>query len=80
MPEENLDDEQWRLRETFSEVEHPELGKSCATRIRRCGPKRAPGEPGRARRWRASTIKRFCGGELGLTREELRRLKESHVI
>ena len=27
-PEENLNDEQWRTRETFGEVEHPELGRS----------------------------------------------------
>jgi crotonobetainyl-CoA:carnitine CoA-transferase CaiB-like acyl-CoA transferase len=27
-PEENLDDEHWKMRGTFSEVEHPELGRS----------------------------------------------------
>ena len=27
-PEENVEDEQWQVRETFNEVEHPELGET----------------------------------------------------
>ena len=28
LPEENLQDEHWRMRQTFAEVEHPELGET----------------------------------------------------
>ena len=28
LPEENLHDEQWQMRQTFAEVEHPELGET----------------------------------------------------
>ena len=80
-PEENLDDEQWRLRGTFSEVEHPELGQKLRYGI---SPTRAEDVPlenrARARRLAGEHNQEILGGELGLTREELRRLKESHVI
>ncbi|HXR34522.1 MAG TPA: CaiB/BaiF CoA-transferase family protein [Candidatus Binataceae bacterium] len=79
-PEENLNDEQWRTRETFGEVEHPELGRSftyprspmlsdeCPWRT---GP-RAPliGEHNDA----------IFGTMLGRSQDELKRLRERGVI
>lgn len=80
LPEENLQDEQWRVRATFCEVEHPELGETftyvgapmlsheCAWRT---GP-RAPlvGEHNEAV---------YCG-QLGLSREDVARLRAQGVV
>lgn len=79
-PEENLDDEQWRIRGTFSEVEHPELGRKLRYGI---SPMRAEQCP-----WRTGPRAPLAGehneevlcGELGIAREELRRLNEARVI
>jgi crotonobetainyl-CoA:carnitine CoA-transferase CaiB-like acyl-CoA transferase len=79
-PDENLNDEQWQIRGTFGDVHHPEVGETlrygiAPTRAEECPWRMGPRAPLVGEHNEAV----FCD-ELGLTREELRRLKDSHVI
>jgi crotonobetainyl-CoA:carnitine CoA-transferase CaiB-like acyl-CoA transferase len=79
-PEENLDDEQWQIRGTFGDVHHPELGETlrygiAPTRAEECPWRMGPRAPLVGEHNDAI----FCG-ELGVSREELRTLKESGAI
>ncbi len=79
-PEENLDEEQWKVRGTFGDVHHPELGETlrygiAPTRAEECPWRMGPRAPLVGEHNEAV----FCG-ELGLTREELRRLKDARII
>ena len=65
-PEENLDDQQWQMRKTFCEVDHPELDESLTyMSVPPCCPTRSSGEPGRVPRWSASTTTRCMPGSSG---------------
>jgi crotonobetainyl-CoA:carnitine CoA-transferase CaiB-like acyl-CoA transferase len=79
-PDENLNDEQWQIRGTFGDVHHPELGETlryaiAPTRAEECPWRMGPRAPLVGEHNEAV----FCE-ELGLTREQLRRLKDAHVI
>jgi crotonobetainyl-CoA:carnitine CoA-transferase CaiB-like acyl-CoA transferase len=78
--DENLHDEQWKIRGTFGDVEHPELGETlryaiAPTRAEECPWRMGPRAPMVGEHNEAV----FCG-ELGLGRDELRRLQDAHVI
>jgi crotonobetainyl-CoA:carnitine CoA-transferase CaiB-like acyl-CoA transferase len=78
--DENLNDEQWKIRGTFGDVEHPELGEKlryaiAPTRAEECPWRMGPRAPLVGEHNEAV----FCR-ELGLTLDELRRLKDAHVI
>ena len=79
-PEENVEDEQWQMRETFNAVEHPELGETfsyigapmLAHEVEwRTGP-RAPliGEHN----------DEVYGGQLGLSEDEITQMTERKII
>jgi len=80
LPEENLQDEQWRMRATFTEVEHPELGKSFTY----IGTPMLPHEVS----WREGPRAPLLGehneevycGRLGMSREEVARLKGRGIV
>jgi crotonobetainyl-CoA:carnitine CoA-transferase CaiB-like acyl-CoA transferase len=80
LPEENLRDEQWRMRATFSAVEHPELGET----ITYVGAPMLPHEVS----WRTGPRAPLVGehneevycGQLGMSREEVARLKEQGIV
>jgi crotonobetainyl-CoA:carnitine CoA-transferase CaiB-like acyl-CoA transferase len=80
LPEENLQDEQWRMRATFTEVEHPELEQ----RFTYVGSPMLPHECS----WREGPRAPLIGehndqvytGQLGMSREELERLKERRIV
>jgi crotonobetainyl-CoA:carnitine CoA-transferase CaiB-like acyl-CoA transferase len=80
LPEENLQDEQWRMRATFSDVEHPELGETFTY----VGAPMLPHEVS----WRAGPRAPLVGehneevycGQLGMSREELEQLKGQGII
>lgn len=79
-PEENLQDEQWRMRATFTEVEHPELGE----RFSYVGAPMLPNEVSWRQGPRAPLVGEhnedvFCG-QLGLRKEEVVLLKEREII
>jgi crotonobetainyl-CoA:carnitine CoA-transferase CaiB-like acyl-CoA transferase len=79
-PEENLQDEQWRMRATFSEVEHPELGE----RFSYVGAPMLPNEVSWRQGPRAPLIGEhnediYCG-KLGMARGEMARLKERKIV
>jgi crotonobetainyl-CoA:carnitine CoA-transferase CaiB-like acyl-CoA transferase len=79
-PEENLRDEQWRMRATFTEVEHPELGE----RFSYVGAPLLPNEVSWRQGPRAPLIGEhnediYCG-KLGIARGEMARLKERGIL
>jgi crotonobetainyl-CoA:carnitine CoA-transferase CaiB-like acyl-CoA transferase len=78
-PEENLQDEQWRMRATFTEVEHPELGEHFSY----IGAPMFPHEVS----WRTGPRAPLIGehnadiyGQLGVSAEALRHLQERKII
>ncbi len=78
-PEENLGDAQWQARATFTEVEHPELGQ----RFSYIGAPMLPNEV----TWRQGPRAPLVGEhnediyrQLGMSREEVMRLKEREII
>lgn len=80
LPEENLQDEQWTMRATFSEVEHPELGESFTY----IGAPMLPNEVSWRHGPRAPLVGEhngdvFCG-QLGLRQEDVARLGEQGII
>jgi crotonobetainyl-CoA:carnitine CoA-transferase CaiB-like acyl-CoA transferase len=80
LPEENLQDEQWRMRATFTEVEHPELGE----RFTYIGAPMLPHEVSWREGPRAPLVGEhnedvYCG-QLGMSREEIARLKERGIV
>lgn len=79
-PEENLTDEQWRVRKTFTTVEHPELGE----KFTYVGAPMLPEECSWREGPRAPLVGEhneevYCG-QLGLSQEEMARLREQGVI
>lgn len=80
VPEENLQDEQWRARATFSEVEHPELGE----RFTYIGAPMLPNEVA----WREGPRAPLVGehnedilcGQLGVSRGAVAQLKERKIL
>ncbi|MGH7963331.1 MAG: CoA transferase, partial [Candidatus Binatia bacterium] len=80
LPEENLQDEQWRMRATFTEVEHPELGETFSY----IGAPMLPHEC----TWRTGPRAPLVGEhneeiycrQLEMSREEMARLKERRII
>jgi crotonobetainyl-CoA:carnitine CoA-transferase CaiB-like acyl-CoA transferase len=80
LPEENLQDEQWQLRATFTAVEHPELGEH----LTYIG---APMLPN-AVSWREGPRAPLVGehnedvycGQLAMSREEVARLKRQGIV
>ena len=79
-PEENLADPHWADRGFFQEVEHPELGARYPYPGAPYKFERTPGGPRhRAPLLGEHNVAVYCG-ELGLGREELRRLFETCVI
>jgi crotonobetainyl-CoA:carnitine CoA-transferase CaiB-like acyl-CoA transferase len=78
-PEENLQDEQWRMRATFTEVEHPELGQHFTY----VGAPMLPNEVS----WRQGPRAPLVGEHnetvyesLGVTREEVQRLQDRKIV
>lgn len=79
-PEENLQDEQWRMRATFTEVEHAELGE----RFSYVGAPLLPNEVSWRQGPRAPLVGEhnediYCE-KLGMTRDEVARLKERKIV
>lgn len=80
LPEENLQDEQWQVRATFTAVEHPELGETFTY----VGSPLLPHECS----WRTGPRAPLVGehnqevycGQLGMSREEVVRLKERGIV
>lgn len=80
LPEENLQDEQWRMRATFTEVEHPELGQTFSY----IGAPMLPHEC----TWRTGPRAPLVGehneevyrGQLGMSWEETERLRKRGII
>ncbi len=68
------------MRGTFGDVHHPELGRKAALRNLADAGRGVPLADGPRAPLVGEHNEEVLGGELGLTREELRRLKESHVI
>jgi len=79
-PEENLQDVQWRMRATFTEVEHPELGE----RFSYIGAPMLPNEVSWRQGPRAPLIgehnEEVLCGQLGMSREEVARLQERKIV
>jgi crotonobetainyl-CoA:carnitine CoA-transferase CaiB-like acyl-CoA transferase len=80
LPEENLHDEQWQVRATFSDVEHPELGK----RFSYVGAPMLPHEVSWRTGPRAPLVGEhnaevFCG-QCGLNPGELERLRGQGIV
>ena len=80
LPEENLQDPQWRMRATFTEVAHPELGKT----LTYVGAPMLPHDCSWREGPRAPLVGEhneevYCG-RLGMSREEVARLKERGTI
>jgi len=80
LPEENLQDEQWRMRATFTEVEHPELGE----RFSYIGAPMLPNEVAWREGPRAPLVGEhnedvYCG-QLGMSREEMAKLRERGIV
>jgi len=80
LPEENLQDEQWQMRATFTEVEHPELGE----RFSYVGAPMLPNEVSWREGPRAPLVGEhnedvYCG-QLRMSREEVARLKERGIV
>jgi crotonobetainyl-CoA:carnitine CoA-transferase CaiB-like acyl-CoA transferase len=79
-PEENLNDEQWQIRGTFADVDHPELGVRlryaiAPTRAEECPWRMGPRAPLVGEHNQAV----FCQ-ELGITPDELERMRQARVI
>jgi crotonobetainyl-CoA:carnitine CoA-transferase CaiB-like acyl-CoA transferase len=80
LPEENLHDEQWQMRATFTEVEHPEVGE----RFSYVGAPMLPHEVSWRTGPRAPLVGEhntevFCG-RCGLNAEELERLRSQGIV
>ena len=79
-PEENLHDEQWRVRATFTEVEHPELEE----RFMYVGAPMLPHECEWRQGPRAPLVgehnEEVYGASLGMSREDIARLRERGII
>jgi crotonobetainyl-CoA:carnitine CoA-transferase CaiB-like acyl-CoA transferase len=80
LPEENLQDEQWQMRATFTEVVHPELGQT----LTYVGAPMLPHECAWREGPRAPLVgehnEEVYGEQLGLSREDVARLKERRII
>jgi len=79
-PEENLQDEQWQMRATFTKVEHPELGENFSY----IGAPMLPQEVSWRTGPRAPLIGEhneavYCDG-LGMSQDEVNQLKERKLI
>ena len=79
-PEENLQDVQWQMRETFTEVEHPELGE----RFPYVGAPMLPNEVSWRKGPRAPLVGEhnaevYCG-QLALSQDELAALKARKIV
>jgi crotonobetainyl-CoA:carnitine CoA-transferase CaiB-like acyl-CoA transferase len=79
-PEENLKDEQWQMRATFTEVDHPELGEHFTY----IGAPMLPNEVAWREGPRAPLVGEhnedvFCG-QLDLPRAEVARLRERKIV
>jgi len=79
-PEENLQDVQWQMRETFTEVEHPELGE----RFTYVGAPMLPNEVSWRKGPRAPLVGEhneqvYCK-QLAMSPDELARLKERGIL
>jgi len=79
-PEENLQDEQWQMRATFTKVEHPELGENFSY----IGAPMHPQEVSWRTGPRAPLIGEhneavYCDG-LGMSQDEVNQLKERKLI
>jgi crotonobetainyl-CoA:carnitine CoA-transferase CaiB-like acyl-CoA transferase len=79
-PEENLDEEQWRVRGTFGDVDHPELGQTlrygiAPTRSEECPWRMGPRAPLVGEHNQAV----FCD-ELGLSQQQLQQLRQARII
>ncbi len=80
LPEENLDDEQWRSRQTFTPVEHPELGETftyvgAPLLSQGCSWRKGPRAP-----LVGEHNEEVYGRELGMSPEEIAELKAQGVI
>ena len=80
LPEENLQDDQWRMRATFTAVEHPELGETFSY----VGAPMLPHEVSWRTGPRAPLVgehnEEVYGGQLGMSREEVARLKQQGIV
>jgi crotonobetainyl-CoA:carnitine CoA-transferase CaiB-like acyl-CoA transferase len=80
LPEENLGDEHWRMRQTFARVEHPELGASfnyvgAPTLAEQCPWRTGPRAP-----LPGEHNQEIYGGQLGLDAEQVEDLRRQGVI
>jgi len=79
-PAENLQDEQWQMRATFTEVEHPELGE----RFSYVGAPMLPHEVSWRTGPRAPVVgehnEDVYGKQLGIEQDEMARLKEKGIV
>jgi crotonobetainyl-CoA:carnitine CoA-transferase CaiB-like acyl-CoA transferase len=79
-PEENLNDIQWRTRETFGEVDHPELGRTFTYPRSPMLSEECPWRTGPRAPLIGEHNEAVFGAMLGRNEDELRRLRERKII